>query len=111
MSSCATLPVALLVGCGTQAYYIDTLTEQDPHKVTTVIRWDVQPRMEGSVEIYVSSDASPYNWTPVITESITKEVTTCWPFGRQHPPKPLYDDIGGGKCVTPLPEWCLHKPP
>lgn len=89
------LPVALLVGCGTQAYYIDTLTEQDPQG-NYVIRWDVQPRMEGSVEIYVSSDASPYNWTPVITESITKEVTTYSPSaGNTH--QSYFMMIFGGK--------------
>lgn len=61
--------------CAQQSYYIDTQTRQDAEG-NYVIRWDVQPAMDGNVEIYASSDASRYNWQPVITESIRKEITT-----------------------------------
>ncbi|MDO5035435.1 MAG: tyrosine-protein phosphatase [Porphyromonas sp.] len=65
----------LLFSCAKQPYYIDTITQQD-REGNYRIRWDVQPSMEGNVEIFVSNDAFATSWQPFVIEAIRKETTT-----------------------------------
>ena len=79
---CLLLPL-LIISCAKQSYYdIDTRTDVRSDG-NTVIRWQVNPGMEGTVKIYASGDASSYPTEPVVVESIAKQYTTI-PFAASH---------------------------
>lgn len=69
----------LLLSCSKQGYYdIDTRTDVEKDG-NTVIRWQVNPGMEGRVKIFASENASSYPTDPVAVELISKQFATI-PF-------------------------------
>ena len=70
---------AFLASCAKGGYYdIDTRTDIEKDG-NTVIRWQVNPGMEGSVKIFASDNASSYPTVPVVTEQISKQFASI-PF-------------------------------
>ena len=72
-----------LLSCAKQSYYdIDTRTDIEKDG-NTVIRWQVNPGMEGSVKIFASHNASSYPTDPVAVERISKQFATIpYPAGN-----------------------------
>ena len=84
--SCALGPLCLLFlsllffsSCAKQSYYdINTRTDYAQNG-NVVIRWQVNPGMEGRVKIFASADASSYPTVPTTEEPISKQIATI-PF-------------------------------
>ena len=67
------LAAVVLSACAKEGYY-DIATRTDVAKGgNTVIRWQVNPGMEGTVKIFASDNASSYPTVPVVTEPISKQ--------------------------------------
>lgn len=90
------LSLPLLFSCAKQSYYdIDTRTDIEKNG-NTVIRWQVNPGMEGRVKIFASRSAVSYPTDPIAVELISKQSVTL-PFPASGYETQYYLMVFGGR--------------